>query len=119
MPVERGQHHALPLTVDGLILTCSLVLLDAARRRVKAPALAWWLLGAGVLATLGANVAHGWQYGPVGIAVAGWPALVAVGSFEMLARLIRGGRAEESTVAAEPAETVTAEPVPEAVPARI
>jgi hypothetical protein len=85
--------RALPLTVDGLIVTCSLVLLDAARRRQQGPALAWWLLGCGILATLGANIAHGVAHGVVGAVIAGWPALVAVGSFEMLARLIRGGRA--------------------------
>jgi hypothetical protein len=83
--------RALPLTVDGLIVTCSLVLLDSARRGQRAPVLAWFLLGCGVLATLGANVAHGLAHGPVGAVIAGWPALVAVGSFEMLARLVRGG----------------------------
>jgi hypothetical protein len=97
--------RALPLTVDGLIVTCSLVLLDAARRRQPAPVLAWWLLAAGILATLGANIAHGLAHGAVGAVIAGWPALVAVGSFELLARLIRGGR------------TTSAAPVPVAVPA--
>jgi hypothetical protein len=91
--------RALPLTVDGLIVTCSLVLLDAARRRQRAPVLAWVLLGCGILATLGANVAHGLAHGVVGAVIAGWPALVAVGSFEMLARLIRGGRTAEVPVA--------------------
>ena len=90
--------RALPLTVDGLIVTCSLVLLDAARRRQQAPLLAWLLLGCGIVATLGANAAHGLAHGPVGAVIAGWPALVAVGSFEMLARLIRGGRAEPGEV---------------------
>jgi hypothetical protein len=95
--------RALPLTVDGLIVTCSLVLLDSARRRQRAPALAWWLLACGILATLGANIAHGLAHGVVGAVIAGWPALVAVGSFEMLSRLIRGTRTDragtdESTV---------------------
>ncbi|MFI0354495.1 DUF2637 domain-containing protein [Actinomadura sp. 9N407] len=91
--------RALPLTVDGLIVTCSLVLLDAARCRRRAPVLAWLLLGAGIVATLGANVAHGLAHGPVGAVIAGWPALVAVGSFEMLARLIRGARTAEPPAA--------------------
>jgi hypothetical protein len=103
--------RALPLTVDGLIVTCSLVLLDSARRRQRAPALAWLLLGCGILATLGANVAHGAAHGPVGMVIAGWPALVAVGSFEMLARLIRGRGAEQAATAAE-----TAVPAVPAVP---
>ncbi len=93
--------RALPLTVDGLIITCSLVLLDAARQGLRAPALAWFLLASGVVATLGANVAHGLSHGTVGAMIAGWPALVAVGSFEMLARLVRGARTAVPAPAAE------------------
>lgn len=81
--------RVLPLTVDGLIATCSLVLLDSARRHRPAPRHAWVLLAAGVAATLGANIAHGAGHGLVGAVVAGWPALVAVGSFELLTRLLR------------------------------
>lgn len=80
---------ALPLTVDGLIATCSLVIYDCARRDRRAPWHAWALLGAGVVATLGANVAHGLAHGWVGAVVGAWPALVAVGSFELLLRLVR------------------------------
>lgn len=83
--------RALPLTVDGLIGMCSLVLLDAARRGEQAPRLTWGLLAAGVLATMAANVAHGIEHGRVGAIIAAWPALVAVGSFELLASLIRRG----------------------------
>lgn len=81
--------RVLPLTVDGLIATCSLVLLDCARRHRPAPRHAWALLAAGVAATLGANIAHGAGHGVIGALVAGWPALVAVGSFELLTRLLR------------------------------
>lgn len=80
---------ALPLTVDGLIVTCGLVILQAARRKRSAPWAAWALLAAGILATLAANVAHGWAHGPVGAVIAGWPALVSVGSFEMLQHFVR------------------------------
>jgi hypothetical protein len=45
--------------VDGLIYASSMVLLDCARREVPVPALARWLLGLGIAATLAANVAHG------------------------------------------------------------
>lgn len=92
--------RALPITIDGEIATCSLVLLDAARRRQPAPVLAWWMLAAGILATLGANVAHGLAHGAVGAVIAGWPAVIAVGSFELLARLIRSGRRAETAPAA-------------------
>jgi hypothetical protein len=84
--------YALPLTVDGLIATTGLVLLDAARRGARPPFLAWLLLAAGIAATLGANIAHGLSHGLVGAAVAGWPALVATGCFELLTRMIRSGR---------------------------
>jgi len=117
--------RALPLTVDGLIVTCSLVLLDAARRCEQAPLLAWLLLGCGIVATLGANVAHGLAHGWVGAVIAGWPALVAVGSFEMLSRLIRGGRAvatDSLSAASERADggapgAPESAPVPGGVPA--
>ena len=49
----------VPLTVDGLIYASSMVMLDSARRKAPVPALARWLLGAGIAATLAANVAHG------------------------------------------------------------
>ena len=49
----------MPLTVDGLIYASSMVMLDSARPKVPVPALARWLLGLGIAATLAANVAHG------------------------------------------------------------
>jgi hypothetical protein len=38
----------VPLTVDGLIYASSMVMLDSARRKLPVPALARWLLGAGL-----------------------------------------------------------------------
>ena len=48
-----------------------------------------WSLGAGIVATVGANVAHGLGHGPVGALVSAWPALALVGSFELSMMLIR------------------------------
>ena len=59
-----------PLTVDGLIYASSMVMLDSARRKVPVPALARWLLGLGIAATLAANVTHGLGHGLLGAAVA-------------------------------------------------
>src|ERR1700721_3802071 len=42
----------IPLTVDGLIYASSMVMLDSARRGVRVPALARWLLGLGTVAPL-------------------------------------------------------------------
>lgn len=78
-----------PGTVDGLIYMSSVVLLDSARRGVKVPALARWLLAAGIAATLFANVLAGLSYGVLGAVIASWPALALVGSYELLMALIR------------------------------
>jgi len=83
----------IPLTVDGLIYASSMVMLDSARRKVPVPALARWLLGLGITATLAANVAHGLGQGPVGAGVAAWPAVALVGSYELLMMVIRSSQA--------------------------
>jgi hypothetical protein len=57
--------RTIPLTVDGLIYASSMVMLDSARRKMPVPALARWLLGLGIAATLSVNVAHGLGHGGV------------------------------------------------------
>jgi hypothetical protein len=79
----------LPFTVDGLIGAASMVALDASRRNKRVPPLAAWSLGVGIVATAGANLAHGLGHGPVGALVSAWPALALAGSFELLMMLIR------------------------------
>lgn len=83
-----------PGTIDGLIYAASMVLLDAARRKAPAPALARWLLAAGIGATLAANVLAGIRSGPLGALVAAWPALALVGSYELLMVIIRASARE-------------------------
>jgi hypothetical protein len=78
----------LPFTVTGLIWAASMMVLDTSRRGQPVPRLAAWWLGAGIVATVGANLAHGVGHGPV----SAWPALALVGSFELLMMLIRTGR---------------------------
>jgi Protein of unknown function (DUF2637) len=73
----------VPFTVDGLILAASMLILDANRRHQPVPPLARWCLGAGILATIGANLAHGLGHGPIGALVSAWPALALAGSFEL------------------------------------
>jgi hypothetical protein len=73
----------VPLTVDGLIYASSIVVLDSACR-APVPALAWWLVGPGIEATLAANVAHGLGHGLTGAAVAARPAVALEGSYELL-----------------------------------
>lgn len=111
----HGEHgilaRAYPFTIDGLIYCASMVLLDAARRGVRAPALARWLLAAGIGATLAANVLSGAAYGVLGAVVAAWPALALVGSYELLMWLVRRG------TAAPGPEPAPAAPDPDPVPA--
>jgi hypothetical protein len=82
----------IPLTVDGLIWSSSMVMLDSARRGAQVPSLARWLLGLGIAATLAANVAHGLGHGPIGAVVAAWPAAALAGSYELLMMIIRGAQ---------------------------
>lgn len=57
--VEAGWTGRLvPLTVDRLIYASSMVMPDSAQRGARVPALARWLLGLGIVATLAANIAH-------------------------------------------------------------
>ena len=84
--------HMVPLTVDGLIYASSMVMLDSARRKTLVPALAQWLLGLGIAATLAANVAHGLGHGLIGAAVAAWPAVALIGSYELLMMVIRSSQ---------------------------
>ena len=78
-----------PATIDGLVYASSMVILYAARHRLPVPALARWLLALGIVATLAANMAQGWSHGPVGAAIAAWPAVSLVGSYELLVWIIR------------------------------
>ena len=89
-PTADGRTARLvPFTVDGLILAASMLILDANRRSQPVPPLARWCLGAGIAATIGANLAHGLGHGPIGALVSAWPALALAGSFELLMTLIR------------------------------
>jgi Protein of unknown function (DUF2637) len=90
----------IPLTVDGLIYASSMVMLDAARRSVRVPALARWLLGLGIVATLAANVAHGLGQGVLGGVVGAWLAVALVGSYELLMVIIRGSQVPAVAVGA-------------------
>jgi hypothetical protein len=78
-----------PGTIDGLVYASSMVILHAARHRLPVPCLARWMLALGIAASLAVNVAQGWSHGLVGAAAAAWPAVALVGSYEMLAWMIR------------------------------
>jgi hypothetical protein len=110
----------LPFTVDGLILAASMLILDANRRHQPVPPLARWCLGAGILATIGANLAHGLGHGPIGALVSAWPALALAGSFELLMTLIRtesrGSLTRAASEYVHQAEPITADDAPPELP---
>ena len=63
------------------------------------PALARWLLGLGIAATLAVNVAHSLGHGLTDPAVAAWPAVALVGSYELLMLIIRAAQLPETGTA--------------------
>jgi hypothetical protein len=93
--------RAYPVLIDGLIIAASMVLLDAARHQEAAPRLAWWLLGAGIGATLAVNVLAGVAYGPLGAVVSAWPAAAFVGCYELLMIMVRASARRAAGTAGE------------------
>jgi hypothetical protein len=79
----------LPVLIDGVIIMGSLVMLDASRRGDKAPWLARLALIAGAVATLAANVAHGWSGGPASSLISAVAPIVLVVAYELLMGMLR------------------------------
>ena len=96
----------LPLSVDGLILAASLVLLHEARNDRDAPRLARLMLWLGIGATVGANVAFGAAYGLLGALISAWPAVAFIGAVEIAMQQVRRARAPHvaTTVPAVPGD---------------
>ena len=83
----------LPLSVDGLILAASLVLLHEARNGRDVPRLARFMLWLGIGATIGANIAYGAGYGLLGALISAWPAVAFIGAVEIAMQQVRRSRA--------------------------
>lgn len=109
----------LPFTVDGLIWAASMVVLDASRRNRPVPRLAAWSLGGGIVATVGANLAHGLRHGPIGALVSAWPALALVGAFELLMTLIRAEHGDRAADAEHSPVSHGAPPLEQDAPAAL
>jgi hypothetical protein len=78
----------LPLSVDGLILAASLVLLHEARNDRDGPRLARFMLWLGI----GANIAYGAGYGLLGALISAWPAVAFIGAVEIAMQQVRRSR---------------------------
>jgi len=87
----------LPLSVDGLILAASLVLLHEARNGRDAPRLARVMLWLGIAATVGANIAYGAGFGLLGAVISAWPAVAFIGSVELVMQLVRRARGPQAS----------------------
>ena len=81
--------YLMPISVDGVVTTSSLAMIRSARSGMTAPRLARAGLLLGILATLAANVTSGLSHGPIGCAVAGWPAIGFVISAEIAISMVR------------------------------
>jgi Protein of unknown function (DUF2637) len=86
----------LPLSVDGLILAASLVLLHEARNGRDAPGLSRLMLWLGIAATVGANIAYGAGFGLLGALISAWPAVAFIGAVEMVMQLVRRARGPQA-----------------------
>jgi hypothetical protein len=60
------------------------VVLNASQRNRRVPRLAAWSFGVGIVATIGAAMAHGLGHGLIGALVSVWPALALVGSYGLM-----------------------------------
>lgn len=98
---EGWRSHLIPLSIDGLIVAASMVLVD--RRRAGRPGgwLAWTALLGGVGASLAANVAAA-EPTTTARLVAAWPAVAFAIGFELLLQQ-RRATAESPGGTAEPA----------------
>jgi len=109
----------LPLSVDGLVVAASMVLLTRRRVGIAGGWLPWWALLGGVGASLAANIAAA-EPAATARVVAAWPALAFAVAFELLLQQRRAAVAEPEPVNAQPVEPgepvgqdrPTARPVP-------
>ena len=92
----------LAVSVDGLILAMSLLILNEARRGSRAPVLAYLMLWAGIGATIGANVLYGVLYGDVGWIASAWPAAAFIGSVHAVMGVVRRWRPQPVVVERTP-----------------
>lgn len=93
---EQGEDIALlfPLSVDGLIVAASLVLLVRRRSGQPGGALAWPGLLLGVAATVAGNIASA-EPAALARVVAAWPPIAFALSYELLLSLIRPAASAE------------------------
>ena len=105
---EQWRAWLLPLSVDGLVVAASMVLLTRRRAGLPGGRLAWCALLGGVGASLAANVAAA-EPTVTARVVAAWPALAFAVAFELLLQ-------QRRVAVTEPADTQPIEPGEPGVP---
>jgi len=105
---EGWRAWLLPLSVDGLVVAASMVLLTRRRAGLPGGRLAWCALLGGVGASLAANVAAA-EPTVTARVVAAWPALAFAVAFELLLQ-------QRRVAVTEPADTQPIEPGEPGVP---
>jgi hypothetical protein len=107
---EGWRSWLIPLSIDGLVVAASMVLLTRRRTGLPGGPLAWVALGAGVGASLAANMADA-RPEVTAVLVAGWPAVAFAVAFELL---LQQRRAEQHDTTQPASESATGPvPVPE------
>jgi Protein of unknown function (DUF2637) len=82
----------LPLSVDGLVVVASLVLLQSARNGHQSSALPRFALWLGIAFTVATNLAYGLPHGPVGAVLSAWPGAAFVLAVEILLGSLRSSQ---------------------------
>jgi hypothetical protein len=85
---EEWRAHLIPLSVDGLLVAASMVMLVRRRANLPAGVLPWFGLILGIGASLAANVAAA-RPDPLSWVVSGWPPVALAISFELLILVTR------------------------------
>ena len=110
----------VPISIDGMIVTSSLVLLTVSRNKLETVALARVGLWLGILATLAANVAYGLPQGLLWAVVSAWPAVCFVVSVETVMQLARVKRRRRKAAVPDgpPMKSKSPGPLPQPKPER-
>ncbi len=89
---EGWRAWLVPLSVDGLLVAASMVMLVRRRAGRRAGPLPWLSLILGLGASLGANVAAAWvedHRDPLSLVISAWPAAALFLAFELLISVLR------------------------------
>ena len=98
---DAGWHaHAFPLSVDGVEIVASLVLLADRRAGHRSGWLPWAALTAGTAASLAANIATA-DSGTVSRIIAGWPAVALLIAVKLLSGILEHRAAADDPVCSD------------------